>query len=102
MPIYDFECKKCSKEYSELTEYDETGKYKGVKCPHCKSKRKTRLLGGCGPGPAAVFTNPKDTSKWDNFSYRAGHNMENAKAERRAAEAQSHMGANPYSSKKLD
>ena len=32
----------------------------------------------------------------DNFSYRAGHNMEKAKNDRRAAESKSHMGKNPY------
>lgn len=99
MPIYRFECLKCSRTYEELTDYDETDKYKGVKCPQCKSKKKKRTF---DYDIAVAFTNPKESSKWDNFSYRAGHNMENAKATRRAAESKSHMGTNPYSSKKLD
>lgn len=45
--------------------------------------------------PNLVFTNPKDTSKWDNFGYRAGFNMEKAKKERRDAEAFS-KGEGPY------
>ena len=58
----------------------------------CKSKRVEKLISM----PAdVVFTNPGGTSKWDNFSYRAGYNMEKAKEERRAAEAQ-HKGKNPY------
>lgn len=42
------------------------------------------------------FTNPKESSRWDNFEYRAGHNMESAKQDRRNAESLSHVGANPY------
>lgn len=99
MPIYKFKCLKCSETYEELTEYDETDKYKEVKCPQCQSKRKKRAF---NYDVAITFTNPKESSKWDNFSYRAGHNMENAKAERRAAESKSHMGTNPYKNGKLD
>lgn len=99
MPIYKFKCLKCSVTYEELTDYDETEKYKGVKCPQCKSKRKQRTF---DYDIAVTFTNPKESSKWDNFSYRAGHNMEGAKTCRREAEAKSHMGTNPYNSKKLD
>jgi putative FmdB family regulatory protein len=102
MPTYDFECQKCLKEYSKLTDYDETGKYKTVSCPYCNSRKKRKLVGGCGEAPACVFTNPKDTSKWDSFTYRAGYLMDKATTERREAEAKSHMGTNPYSSKKLD
>ena len=43
MPNYDFECKKCKETYNEIVPYDETGKYKGVKCPHCGSKSKIKL-----------------------------------------------------------
>lgn len=99
MPIYRFECLKCSCAYEELTESDESGKYKWIKCPQCKSKKKKRTF---DYNVAVAFTNPKESSKWDNFTYRAGHNMENAKATRRAAESKSHMGTNPYNSKKLD
>lgn len=93
MPIYNFACLKCSKNYEELTNYDEKGKYKDVKCPHCHSKRKERLF---NYSVSVTFDKPKESSKWDNFEYRAGYNMESAKADRRAAEAKSHMGSNPY------
>jgi len=44
-----------------------------------------------------TFANPKESAKYhDNFNYRAGVNMEQAKAERRNAETASHMGRNPY------
>jgi len=88
MPLYEFQCKKCEKRYSELTAYDATGRYAGAACPECGSKRKTKLVSMCH----AKFSNPKESSKWDSFSYRAGYLMEGAKDERRAAEAASHMG----------
>lgn len=99
MPIYKFECTKCNEVYEEMTSYDESGKYKGIKCPACKSKRKRRRF---DYDVAITFADPTNTSKFDNFSYRAGHNMEKAKTERRNAESKSHMGKNPYKSKKLD
>jgi putative FmdB family regulatory protein len=92
MPTYEFTCLKCKRAYSDLQPFDPTGKYADVSCPHCKSKRKKQ-----GVTFAAVkFTNPKDTSKFDNFSYRAGYNLDKAQDERRAAESASHMGAAPY------
>ena len=42
------------------------------------------------------FAQPWESSKWDSFEYRAGYNMMKAKRERMAAEAASHMGANPH------
>jgi hypothetical protein len=41
------------------------------------------------------FAQPWESSKWDNFEYRAGYNMVKAQKERRNAEDKSHMGANP-------
>ena len=93
MPIYSFQCKKCSSHYEELTPYDEKGKYKGVKCPHCNSSKKTRTF---DYNVCCTFDNPKESSKWDNFEYRAGYNMEKAKADRRNAESKSHMGRAPF------
>lgn len=92
MPTYEFTCLKCKKTYTELLSFDSSGKYAGVSCPHCKSKRKKQGV----TSAALKFTNPKDTSKFDNFSYRAGYNLEKAQDERRAAEAASHMGTEPY------
>lgn len=45
---------------------------------------------------SCAFGSPKESSKWDNFSYRAGHNMETAKSDRRKAASKSHMGTDPY------
>lgn len=92
MPQYEFSCKKCDCVYVELASWDKTGKYPGVKCPKCSSKRKKKLM----PSSIGVsFTNPVGTSKMDSFEYAAGYNMEKAKGERRAAEAASHMGNTP-------
>ena len=41
------------------------------------------------------FAQPWESSKWDNFEYRAGYNMVKAQGERRNAEAGSHMGSTP-------
>ena len=92
MPSYNFTCKKCSKNYSDLQPFDPTGKYPDVRCPHCNSKSKKQSLTAAN----LKFTNPKDTSKWDNFSYRAGYNLDAAKDLRRAAEDASHMGTMTY------
>ena len=92
MPLYEFKCEKCDVVYEELTSYDKTEKYDGVECPDCGSKSKTKLVSSCG----ISFGDPKESSKWDSRSYRAGHNHERAKGERRHAEAASHMGTNPY------
>ena len=94
MPTYEFTCVKCKKAYSDLQSFDPTGKYSDVKCPHCNSKRKRQGL----TAAALKFANPKDTSKFDNFSYRAGYNLDKAQDERRPAEAASHMGTTPYMS----
>jgi putative FmdB family regulatory protein len=93
MPSYEFLCKKCNKDYEELTNFDSSGKYKGVKCPACGSKNKIQKMTCAG----IKFTNPRDTSKFDNFGYRAGYNLEQAQELRRNAEAASHVGARPYS-----
>lgn len=92
MPTYSFQCKKCESSYDDLVDNDPTGKYKGVKCPSCGSKSKTKLMTFC----AVSFTNPRDTSKWDNFTFRAGKTMEEAQDCRRYAQEHSHVGANPY------
>lgn len=90
MPIYNFKCKKCKLLFDRLCKmgcYD-------VVCD-CGSKKVDQLMSA----PAITFSNVKESSKWDNFSYRAGTNMEKAKAERRYAEEKDHMGVNPYKDK---
>ncbi len=93
MPFYTFKCLKCSECYEELASYDPKGKYKGVQCPHCKSKKKERTY---DYEVCVTFGNPKESSKWDNFEYRAGFNMEKAKGDRRNAAGKSHMGTDPF------
>ena len=94
MPFYDFECHKCHQIFEDMCPYDEAGEYPGVSCPNCQSNKKSRIFSACNIN--VKFSNPKDTSKWDNFSYRAGYNMEKAQNERRAAQEASHMGGRPY------
>ncbi len=89
MPVYIFRCLECEKVYEELTSWDKSGKYEGVKCPKCNSKSKEQQMHCCAP---AIFTNPRGTSKAESFTYVAGYNMNQAQEERRQAEAKSHMG----------
>lgn len=87
MPSYEFQCKKCSKVYDDLVPYDETNKYKGVICPHCGSKRKTRMISACN----FMFAQPEGTDRWNSESgghgYRFEHNKPKVRAERAAAQA---------------
>lgn len=92
MPTYQFRCKKCKVEYETIASYDETGKYSNINCPSCGSKSKTKLINSVN----IKFNQPQDTSKFDNFSYRAGYNMDQAQELRRKAESASHMGSEPY------
>lgn len=86
MPFYQFECKKCKKEYEELCSYDSTGKYVDVRCPSCNSKSKTKLMSACN----YAFSNPEGTDRWNSESgghdYRFHHNLPKVLAERQAAE----------------
>jgi len=99
MPIYDFICEKDDCElkgdtFEEMllfSEVEEMGNEIKVDCPSCNCKEDVvQYLNVPGIG----FT----SSKLENFEYRAGHNMAKAKRERRAAAAQSHMGAKPHMS----
>ena len=96
MPIYEFVCKKCNKKYETITSYDETEKYKGVKCPECNSKKKSKLVSAC----RHAFTNPVGTDRWNSDSgghgYRFDYNLPNVINERKNAEINSHMGQDPY------
>ena len=96
IPKYEFECKKCHIVYEDLVTWDETGKYKGVQCPSCASKRKTKLMSTCG----FQFANPEGTDRWNSESnghdYRFNHNLPKVLDERRRAEESSHMGPNVY------
>lgn len=83
MPRYDFECKKCNAKYDDLVAYDKTGKYPGVVCPECGSKRKTKMMSAC----SFNFANPVGTDRHTNsHDYRFHHNLPKVLAERQAAE----------------
>lgn len=86
-----------------------------IRCQHCNKKQKTEwVLDKKGKGhlvcahedcpsrqplppakqlPGVIFRDPRGTSKFEDFSYRAGYFMEKAQNERRDAEAASHMGS---------
>jgi putative FmdB family regulatory protein len=82
MPVYQFECKKCGVTYDRLLKYDEKGKYPGVKCPDCGSKKKKQLLHSF----AFSFTNPVGTDRWNgSHDYRFKHKLPTALGEREAA-----------------
>lgn len=44
MPIYEYQCGKCGKEF----EYLVLGSDKPERCPHCDSKKFGRVLSSCG------------------------------------------------------
>lgn len=94
MPIYDFQCEDCNKRFDELTSFDETGVFEGVKCPLCGSEKKTLLVTGKFGGFA--FANPVGTDRWHSedkgHDYRFKHNVPNVLAQREHAERNSHMG----------
>lgn len=96
MPTYEFECKKCSARFEDLTAFDESGSYPAVRCPGCGSGKKARV-----PGVFSFsFSNPVGTARWNSdgggHDYRFKTNIPKAKAEREAAAAASHVGATPY------
>lgn len=92
MPIYEFSCNECKYQYEFLSKYDETEEYPSVSCPKCQSKVKKKVPSIC----SFAFAQVEGTSRMERFDYRAGHYMNKAQAERRAAEEFSHVGANPY------
>lgn len=83
-------CKHCNKK--EKTEWleDKKGK-KWLVCAYedCPSRQPPKpKVPVCG----IIFRDPRGTSKFEDFSYRAGYFMEKAQECRRDAEAASHMG----------
>lgn len=87
MPIFEFKCKECDKEYEELirktNEAEQEAEIKEVECPFCKSKEKYKLVSMVSE---AVFGNPMGTDKWSSHDYRFKHALPGAKAQRAAAE----------------
>jgi putative FmdB family regulatory protein len=84
MPMYDFQCKDCGKNYQDLTKYDENDVYPDTVCPYCGSGKKTKLLSLI----AAIPVDSHDRRFW--------HKIEKERGNREAAEAA--QGASPYNS----
>lgn len=91
MPLFQFEClnASCDGKFEELCKFSEIDE---LSCPECNSKEIKRRV----TVPALHFDIPQESSKWDNFEYRAEYNLEKAQKERRNAEMLSHMGEKPY------
>lgn len=79
MPTYCFFCPECKINFDDLCSWEEREK---VTCPKCKQIPKQLMT----VPRAIMFTNPKGTSKEDNFDYVAQTNHANAQSLRRAAE----------------
>jgi len=86
MPLYEFNCLKCNKNYEVICSFKDN--QDDIQCEHCGSKKKNKLVSNC----SLSFAQPGESSKWESFSYRAGYNMDKAKQERRIAERNSKMG----------
>lgn len=96
MAIYELQCKKCDHLYdiqSLMAEQD--ANTKRAKCPECGSKSKERMIGSI----SFAFGDPIGTDRYNNsHDYRFHHKMNEGgvKANRKAAEAASKVGNNPY------
>lgn len=70
------------------------GKYR---CPNVKCEGHMRDKPQESTHSHYIVSDPRESSKWDNFGYRAGYLMEKAQKERQAAEEAAKGGqANPY------
>ena len=43
MPLYEYHCEKCSKDFSARLSFEDYDRKK-VTCPHCKSRRVRQLM----------------------------------------------------------
>jgi putative FmdB family regulatory protein len=100
MPIYEFKCQSCGFIYDvfcNMSQKEE--KVKKTKCEQCKSLEKEELVAA----PFFKFSNPVGTDRWNSESkghdYRHNFNMDRkggVRDQRKFAEENSHVGANPY------
>jgi putative FmdB family regulatory protein len=94
LPTYNFECKKCKNFFEDICTFaDFDAGFPDVRCTNCKSKSLKKNILDRPPG--AIFSNPRESSKWDNWGYRQGKTWEEAKMQRAAAEKAS-GGKSPY------
>jgi putative FmdB family regulatory protein len=91
MPMYEFQCQGCKKTWEELCRI---GQRSNMRCPDCGAATETVV----SSPRAVIFTNPKGTSKEEDFDYVARWNLENAKEIRRRAEAAAGGAKSPYNS----
>ena len=111
MPFYTFETKDKNVEnkvfLARLTfsQYDEAmagkpnkaGFRKGKNGPvHPDTETPVKSWRRLSDSVNIQFAQPWESSKWENFEYRAGYNMVKAQEQRRRAETLSHMGATPH------
>jgi len=59
MPLYEYRCQECGKEYEMLRKMQDADR--GLECPECRSEAVERLLstfatGGCAPSGSGRFT----------------------------------------------
>ncbi len=102
MPNYSFECKKCECVFEEICSYSDCeSKFPDVRCPECKSKSLNKNVMG-GRCAEVIFDKPRESSKWDNWSYRQGKTMEEAKQCRANAEVKEGQTMPREYQKKLD
>lgn len=83
-------CQHCNKKHKTEWLEDRKGK-RHLVCAHedCPSRQPSKPV---APTYTIIFKDPRGTSKFEDFGYRAGYFMEKAQQERRDAEAASHMG----------
>ncbi len=58
MPIYEFKCMDCDKEFEAIV----LGSEESVTCPECKGKRLQRLMSACAFKSSGNFTPSKGSS----------------------------------------
>jgi putative FmdB family regulatory protein len=58
MPIYEYKCKKCKKEFECLV----VGSAKDIECPTCSGRNVERLMSACSFKSSGKFTAPGSSS----------------------------------------
>ena len=72
MPMYDYQCEKCSHLWESFESYDNREKPTTAPCPECSNKDVKRIIGGF-PGVAADVTltpDKKTGGQWSEMMER--------------------------------
>ena len=102
MPFYTFATrdedvdKKVFEVLLTFTEYDEVTKAKTKPLIHPDTEKPVKEWKRILDNVNVQFAQPWESSKWDNFEYRAAYNLFRAQDERRNAQDKSHVGTTPY------